>query len=437
MVWFVASYAVALLGYLGLNAVAGRWLGPGQFGYFVVVLTVTGLLGQVGLVGVHRSGLREAARLRNDESPEALARLRNGVRAIHLTTLPLTGLLGAGGTWFVASGQPLPTRLGLCCGVGLLIVLGGQQKMWANYLRGFGYVKLASLVEGRSGGAFVAGTQALLVVAAWQLFPQWGLVGAVGAVAAGYALPILVARRAVTRRWQHLVGPRPHLARDLKGAVRRDWRFLSVQVATYLNISVDVWIAALLLTNVETSMFTAALRLAQLLQLPMTGLQVVFSPAIARLTAQEDHRDRVQALLRTGATLAAALTALVWLPMLIAPGLVLDVVYGPGFGSAVPVLLLLAAGFITNVLMGLAGTTLSMSGREGLAAQVQWAGVILRVVVGVPAAMLGGVVALAVTSTVTSTLVFVVMWMRTRRQTGVSTHVTLRPDLRLLRRTAG
>jgi hypothetical protein len=31
----------------------------------------------------------------------------------------------------------------------------------------------------------------------------------------------------------------------------------------------------------------------------------------------------------------------------------------------------------------------------------------------------------------------VVMWMRTRRQTGVSTHVTLRPDLRLLRRTAG
>ena len=64
MVWFSASYGFAILGYLGLSAVAGRWLGPENFGHFVVALNVTGLIAQFGLGGVNRSGLREAARLR-------------------------------------------------------------------------------------------------------------------------------------------------------------------------------------------------------------------------------------------------------------------------------------------------------------------------------------------------------------------------------------
>lgn len=435
MGWFVCSYAAALLGYLGLNAVAGRWLGPDQFGHLVVALTATGLLGQVGLVGVHRSGLREAARQRRDPSPEALVALRNGVRAVTLTTLPLTGLLTAVVTFFLMSEEPLGTRSALACAVGSLVVLSGQQKVWANYLRGFGYVRLASLLEGRSGGAFVASLQAALALAVWQLAPGWGLAGALGAVAVGFAGPVFFSRQVVRAHWRSFAGARPHLARDLRSAVRRDWRFLSVQVATYLNISIEVWIAALLLSNVETSMFTAGLRLTQLLMLPMTALQVVFSPTIARMTVQPEERGRVERLLRTGATLAAVLTFVIWLPMVVAPRPVLTVVYGSGFDRAAPVLLLLTVGFLVNVLMGLAGTTLSMSGREGLGAQVQWAGVVLRVVVGPPAALLGGVVALAASASAVSAFVFVAMWLRTRRELGVSTHVTLRPELRLLRRT--
>lgn len=437
MGWFVASYVGAILGYLGLNAIAGRWLGPADFGYFVTALTVTGLLGQLGLMGVHRSGLRETARLQEGSSPEALVTLRNGVRAINLTTLPLAGLLTAAGTWFIAGDSPTTTRLALSAGMGFLVVLTGQQKLWANYLRGFGSVRLAGLLEGRSGGAIVAGLQAALALGAWLLFPDWGLAGALGAVAVGYAFPVLFARQVVGRQWRGVTGPRPRLFRDLRGVVHRDWRFLSVQVATYLNISIEVWVAAILLSSVDTSMFTAGLRLAQLLMLPMTAIQVVFSPSIARMTMRLEERDGVEQLLRTGATLATALTLVIWLPMLIVPELVLGVVYGRGFDAAAPVLILLTLGFIVNVLMGLAGTALSMSGREGLGAQVQWAGVLLRIVVAIPAALYGGVIALAATAAAVSALIFVMMWIRTRRALGVSTHVTLRPDLGLLRRTPG
>ena len=52
-------------------------------------------------------------------------------------------------------------------------------------------------------------------------------------------------------------------------------------------------------------MYTAGLRLAQLLILPMTAIQVVFSPTIARLMVQEDRQRHVERILRTGASLAS------------------------------------------------------------------------------------------------------------------------------------
>src|SRR4051812_11587037 len=60
--YFVPSYALAILGYLALNIVAARILGPGSFGYYAVLMSVTSLVGQFSLLGVHRAGLREAAR---------------------------------------------------------------------------------------------------------------------------------------------------------------------------------------------------------------------------------------------------------------------------------------------------------------------------------------------------------------------------------------
>ena len=47
---------------------------------------------------------------------------------------------------------------------------------------------------------------------------------------------------------------------------RRDWRFLSSQAAVHLNLSVELFIAALLLDDVSTSMFGAGQRLAQPLE---------------------------------------------------------------------------------------------------------------------------------------------------------------------------
>lgn len=442
MYWFAGSYSGAVLSVLVINMVAGRWLGPRDFGVFVTALTASALLGQVGLLGSHRSGLREVARLRDSDDREAMAVLRNGVRAVSLTSLPLAGLVGGVGAWVVQPGEAVLPRLQASLAVAALVVLGGQQQLWANYVRGLGHTRFASLLEGRSGGALVAALQAMCMGLAWVLAPDAGVGGALLAVAAGFLVPVLAARQVVRRRWRGLGGPAPHLRRDLAHTARRDWRFLSAQVAAFLNVSVELWIATLLLTRVDASMFSAGQRLALLLLLPLTAMQVVLAPVIARDGPRDGPHDGapsppLEGIVRTATTAATGVALLLALPLVVAPGAVIRILYGEGFGGAVPVMLLLAVGTLGNVATGVAGTALSMQGQERVAAWVQWSGAILRVALGVPAALLFGLHGLTLSALTVAVFVFTVMWWAAHRVLGLYTHCTIRPDFSLLRRTTG
>jgi O-antigen/teichoic acid export membrane protein len=434
VIWFAAAYLAAIAGYLGLSAAAGRLLGPDSFGYFVIALTLAMVAGQVGLIGVHRSGLREAARLERDDV-ERLAELRRGVRAVVLISLPLAGVVTGLIAWLLAGSQSTVDRAVIAVSVAALVVLNGLQKLWANYLRGFGQVRIASMLEGRSGGAVVALLQAAMVAIVWQLFPSWGLAGALAAVVLGYAIPVGYASRVVSRHWGHATST-TRVLHDLRKVAARDWRFASVQVGTLLNASVEVWIAGLILTSIDTSMFGAAQRLSFLVALPMTALQIVFSPSISRL-AVSGSPEKMQRLLRTGATLAAAVTAVFALPLMVAPGPILKVVYGPGFQEAITPLVILTLALVVNALTGLAGLTLSMAHREGIAARVQWGALVTRVAIGTVAAAALGLNALALSAALVSSGMFVFMWRRTKRELGVNTAVTAHIDLSVLKEKPG
>ena len=432
IVWFAFSYGGAILGYLAVNAFAGRLLGD-RFGYFVIAMTVSTLLGQLGLIGVHRGGLREAARLQPDDL-DALQDLRRGVRAVSWLTLPATSVATAAVTFALLDEADPESRWTVTVGMGALVWLSGQQKLWANYLRGFGRVRLASLLEGRSGGVLVSTGQGLLMGVVLLFLPGWGLGAALGAVAVGYAVPVAFAWRQVARLWAHVDGSGP-IFRDLVVVVRRYWRFASNLLGGYLNSTLEIWIAGLVLTTAEISLFSAAQRLSILLAVPLVSLGVVFSPVVSRLFGHDDRR--LEKLLRTGATVAAVVTAVVWIPMLLVPGPVLAAVYGREFAAAAPILVLLTLGNVANVLSGLCGTALTMSRHESVVSTVQWVAVAIRVAAGAVAAALFGAEGLGVSAAVVTASLYITLWLLARRRMGLRTHLTLRPSLRLMRETSG
>ena len=434
LLWFAVSYSAAIIGYVAVNAFASRLLGPASFGYFVIAMTATTLVGQLTIVGVHRGGLREAARLQPGDD-DGLRALRRGVRAVSLIPLPAAGFVTAAVTYVLVDSLPTLARLAVAAGVGLLVVLDGQKRICANHLRGLGQVRFASLLEGRSGGALVAVCQGALIGIILLAFPGVGLAGAVVASAIGYAIPVLVALRRLNDVWGH-VSVQGQAFRDLKAVLSRDWRFASNQLAGYLNSVLELWLAGLLLSAVDTSQFSAAQRLSMLLVIPMISLQVVFSPVVSRFVAKDDYRTLEQ-LLRTGAALAAVGTSVAWLPILIAPEALLKLMFGDGFAAAAPVLLLLTVGNLANVLTGLAGTALMMSHHESVVMSVQWVAVLSRLVVGTAAAAQFGLIGLGASAGAITAAMMIALWVLTRRRMGISTHLTLRPNLRLLRETAG
>jgi O-antigen/teichoic acid export membrane protein len=215
-------------------------------------------------------------------------------------------------------------------------------------------------------------------------------------------------------------------------SLRNNWRFAVNQLATYVGGTVEIWLAGLLLIPEDTSLFSAAQRLALLLSIPIASMQVVFAPVSARLLNSGDTA-RLEKILRTGATLAAGFALILWLPTLLAPDDVLTLVYGSAFAGGAAALLVLSLGNAANVFAGLSGVVLTMSRREGVAATVQTATVILRVIFGALAAYQWGLMGIAASSATLSILMYFVMWWQARSLLGVQTHATLRPDWKSIR----
>lgn len=427
MGWFAISYGLAMVGYLATNAVASRWLGVAEFGSFVAGTTAAIGLGQFALIGAHRAGLRDAATLGPDPD-RAMGDLRGGAAGVAWITLPLAaGVAGVIGFFWADGPQVSQVLVGL--GAAALVYFSGLQKLWGNYLRGLGHVRLSSLLEGRSGGALVGLSQVCTLAAFWILLPTPALALAFVATAIAFSIPVLVAGHVVRRHWRHLPR-RGSVLQQLRRSIARSWRFAVNQFATFLGGAAELWIAGLILTAVESSLFSASFRLTFLLAIPMTSMQVVFAPLCARLISEERHSELEQ-ILRTGATVALLGTSMIIVPMVVAPGEILSLVFGPEFAAGSVVFLILLTGNVANQISGLSGTVLTMSHREGVAATTQTVVVVTRVVSGVLAAIYFGLEGLAISAAANSVLLYSLMWWHSARF-GVKTHPTLRPRLRAM-----
>ncbi|HEX6150514.1 lipopolysaccharide biosynthesis protein [Nocardioides sp.] len=430
LIYFVPSYAVAIVGYLAVNVIAARMLGPSGFGYLVVLLTVAGLVAQLALLGLHRAGLREASRA---EDTDTLIALRRQVRSVLLVPLPIASVATAAVVWLIGPGDDLQLATAVLSGV--LVYQSGYQLLSANFLRGLGHIRTASLLSGRSGGALVAAVQAAGVGLIAYVAPDSGLAGVLLGIVAGYLGPLCYVQWVLNRSWPVATGPH-HTLRQLRTIIKRDWRFTFSQSGGYLNSTVELWLAGAVLTAGGTSLFAASQRLGRLLVIPATSLATVFSPAIARLSSKGE-RTQLQTLIRTAASVTTAFSAVLWLPMVIAPEFVLRAVFGAGFEDAAPALMLIATGYLLSALSGMSGKTLSMSHYEGDLAIITWIVVALRIVSGLICAYLWGVTGLAASAVAISAAYYVANWVAVRRRLSISTHATLRPNLRILARIAG
>lgn len=128
----------------------------------------------------------------------------------------------------------------------------------------------------------------------------------------------------------------------------------------------------------EIALYAAAARVAGLMIFGLAAVNTIAAPLFRELSYGGD-RVALQARIDTAAALAVLTAVPVFAVLMLLPGTVLGF-FGPDFVTAAPVLQLLAAGNLINVLAGPTGPLMVVTGRQGAYAKLTLLGIVVSVV---------------------------------------------------------
>jgi O-antigen/teichoic acid export membrane protein len=348
----------------GMHFLLARQMGAATYAYVAVALNVVSIGDMVVQLGFSH-GIVKLIGAYSARGEQAL--LVGALRGVFLLTLAAgvsLGVLGATGAWLVGSPGSewtLPMVLGFAAipGVGLLLLV-------QNMARGFGRMGLATLPQGVLLPA--------LTLALWYLYPSLSgsplpaaplFLGLYAAIALGLAL--LAYARVLTL-------PQVRAARGIKPLYEfREWLRMSLPMLASVTLYQllqrgDLLILSLFAPAQQVGVYSVASRLAQAVAVSNMAFNRYWAAGMARRHALGDAEG-----LQRLATKTARVTFLVSLALclglaLAGPSLVL--LFGPDFGGAYSLMLVLLAGQITSAYFAPNVTLLQMGDRERVVTRI-------------------------------------------------------------------
>ena len=344
------------LGFVTTWLIARHW-GAEVLGAYTFALTWVTLLAVLAGLGLTTLVTRTTAveRSREADCPGG-ALLLFAVRASFVASVPLMSIVMLLAQW-MARGEDIALWRGLWAALPLVPLVALLQIFQAA-ARGWGRAVLGQVAE-----LFLRPLGFLVVVAAAVFYgaTQAGVellfLGQIGATGAAVIVAIVIVRAIGSGK---LFG-RPQ-AGEGRAWLTEARPFFASTLLYALSTQIDTMLLGALGGAQELGFYTIAWRLAALIGFSLFASNAVLAPRFASLHAQ-GQRLEIARLARS----AAVLTSLVALPVAGVYGFfgapVLGL-FGADFVGAQPVLLILAAGQLFNVVTGPVGLVLNMVGQE-------------------------------------------------------------------------
>ncbi len=338
------------------QAVLGRLLAPAAFGIFALGWTVFRLAEVVGTLGLQAGALRFTSATAAADPPSARPTVLRATRLAALSGL-LLGLLvfllapilarnvfhkpaAAGVLRCFAAGFPFLTTLVVAAGATQAL----QTTRYVAVVRELGQPMLIALLAPAAvlAGFGVRGAAAGAVIAT---------------IFAGSAA-VLLATRLFPRGAQTVggVGYRALLAVSVPAAVASTFRLLLAWT--------DRFIVGACLPAASLGVYHAAAQLAAVISMIVVAFAGILAAMIVATLASGDSA-RARSLYRTSIKWMLYLATPVLVPLIVAPGQVLVMVFGPVYAGAAAPLRVLAVGQGLALLTGAVGALLVMTGNEG------------------------------------------------------------------------
>jgi O-antigen/teichoic acid export membrane protein len=435
--WVVGARGLSILTALAINALLARMLTPADFGHFFIfssILTCASLGAMFGLNTVLIRAVTERVCLQ--QLSEARLALRNGFR-IAAVTIVLGGALSAAILYFFGYtlfGFTDLTAIALLMLASVLILAILQ--LIACCLRAFHESRMSILLAGQLGGAAcnIPFFAILLVFAAFST-PSLISVLKLNAIAMFAVVPVaaiyvyriarshLAASQLLPSRSRNSLAP--------VSLVAMLWLCLPLAASQLLSFVLghgDLWVAGVVVPPYDLALYGAARRLTLIVGIPMQMAQLTVVSSIAVLYARASSEE-MERKLRSATTLAAVPATLLLLPLILMPGVVATVLFGPFYQEATTVIVIMGLAQIVFVWVGPADLTLIYTGRQHVALVIHLITAAALLVIMPICASRYGIVGLAVANGVILGLQNIAFCVLVRRLVGVSTLV----DVRLVR----
>jgi O-antigen/teichoic acid export membrane protein len=251
------------------------------------------------------------------------------------------------------------------------MAISTMQEIMAETFRGFHDIRMATLfgglaTAGKSAGLIMrvlllACLALLALTSGWDTDLRTVMLASMGSGAASALLAAVFLHKRVTS-----LGTQG--ADDListKDTLREAFPILAISLTSFVLLSAaDLWILGIFRPQEEVGVYGVASRLVTLIAMPLLITNLVPPPIIAEMYAQ-GRTAELERTLRTFSILSGVPSLLVLIVFMLLGGPILGVVYGPGYQSAVMLLVLLSAGKLAAVWAGSCGAVLQFTGHQG------------------------------------------------------------------------
>jgi O-antigen/teichoic acid export membrane protein len=436
-VYVVVCRVVGIAATMAGHMLASRWLGPTEYGQFVLLTTVIALGSIFAMKGLNEAGLRFLA--------ESLARGGPQLAQSFLLRIGWTLLVNSMVATIVFAAAMLlfhtfirsfndPFWLIALTSGGMMLL--AWQQVSAESLRGYGELGRASLYSGGQTGGPVSN---LLFLALFGLsalyFSQIGLTWAVLIAVASILLTLPFALGGLWKVSHKYLGqqrePESVPGDPADSKVSDEQNQLMNRVGTVLMFNqvlafgvaqLDIWIGAAILEGADLGFYGAAKRALMLVALPLQMAMMVALPVVPRLRAQNRTKD-LEKFLRSTASYAAVPSLLAAAALLMFPGQILAIVFGSEYAAAATILVVMILGQIVGIVVGNPPYILAMAGQQSTVFSVNLAAAAVMAIFGTIGALKFGATGLAIGAAASLIVQQATLWWVARRRLGIWTHL--------------
>jgi len=360
--------AIAIGGGILVQIIIARNIDIADFGIYSLVTTLTFLGAIVLRCGLHSLAVRRLAQLRSgDDLSEVHVEARRiatvGI-VVAGAALPVLGLVGL----------PLVNRVFLDSRLGpgtqwvvaVTICVEAVRFVFSEAFRGL-HRQVAATLLGNAGRTVLV---VAAVVTTVTIAQDIDLTTTLILVLAASALTAMIGGLSLWIRTAQPAGSRPTLStQHARQTIRGGAPFLVTELSMFILALGDVLVVGLIGTHDDVAIYTAALRAAAMLAVPVYVLVGLLNPVISSAWARGET-DRLQRTLRLCLTVVLVPTVCGLTVIVLFGGEILALLFGEPYSRGAIFFIVLAVGAAVNVVFGMGFQVLMQCGRARVATAV-------------------------------------------------------------------